>query len=73
MMEAGNNYNYQPQVTSTSAESNKTFAALKLIEKLYIDGDINETVFRNILRENTDKIDISCFKCYTKDINNKQS
>ncbi len=71
MMEAGNNYNYKSQVTK--ADRDKTFAALKLIEKLYIDGYINETVFRNILRENTDKIDISCFKCYTKDVINKQN
>ncbi len=35
-VEAGNNYNYKSQVTK--AECNKTFAVLKLIERLYKYG-----------------------------------
>lgn len=39
-------------------ESN-VFGALKLIEQLYLDGEIPGYVFRNILREHQDKINVS--------------
>lgn len=43
------------------------FGALKLIEQLYLDGYIPGVVFRNILKEHTQEIDISCFQCYAKE------
>ena len=47
-------------------ESN-VFGALKLIEQLYLDGEIPCYVFRNILREYQDKINVSDFVCYKKE------
>lgn len=52
-------------------ESN-VFAALKLIEQLYLDGEIPGCVFRNILREYQDKINVSDFVCYKKKENGKE-
>ena len=46
-------------------EYNKTFAALKLIEALFIDGKIKYHVFRNILDGYKDVVDLSEFNCYT--------
>lgn len=46
-------------------ESN-VFGALKLIEQLYLDGEIPGFIFRNILREHQDKINVSDFVCYKK-------
>lgn len=46
-------------------EYNKIFAALKLIEALFIDGKIKYHVFRNILDDYKDVVDLSGFKCYT--------
>lgn len=46
-------------------EYNLTYAALKLIENLFQQGKIKKHVFRNILNEYSDRIDISAFKCYT--------
>ncbi len=37
------------------------FAALKLIEQLYKDGQIQAHIFRNILKEYADQVDISKF------------
>ena len=37
------------------------FAALKLIEQLYKDGEIPAFVFRNILKEYADVLDLSRF------------
>ena len=37
------------------------FAALKLIEQLYKDGEIPATMFRNILKEYADIVDLSKF------------
>lgn len=42
------------------------FGALKLIEQLYLDGQIPDYVFRNILREYQDKINITDFVCHKK-------
>lgn len=42
------------------------FGALKLIEQLYLDGQISNYVFRNILREYQDKINITDFVCHKK-------
>ena len=41
----------------------KEYAALKLIEQLYIDGLIPGFMFRNILEDNKDKVDILDFNC----------
>lgn len=40
---------------------NHYFAALKLIEQLYKDGEIPAVMFRNILKEHTGVVDISKF------------
>ena len=37
------------------------FAALKLIEQLYKDGEIPAFMFRNILKEYADVVDLSRF------------
>ena len=37
------------------------FAALKLIEQLYRDGEIPASMFRNILKEYADVVDLSKF------------
>ena len=37
------------------------FAALKLIEQLYKDGEIPATMFRNIINEYADIVDLSKF------------
>ena len=39
------------------------FGALKLIEQLYLDGQIPGYIFRNILKEYGNDIEIACFKC----------
>ncbi len=44
-----------------SAEYSTIFAALKLIECLYQNGVIQRHIFRNILEEYSDRIDISRF------------
>ena len=46
--------------------------ALKLIEQLYLDGEIPGYVFRNILREYQDKINVSDFVCYKKNEEGKE-
>ena len=52
-------------------ESN-VFGALKLIEQLYLDGEIPGYVFRNILREHQDKINVSDFVCHKKKEDGKE-
>lgn len=52
-------------------ESN-VFGALKLIEQLYLDGEIPSYVFRNILREYQDKINVSDFVCHKKNEDGKE-
>ena len=52
-------------------ESN-VFGALKLIEQLYLDGEIPGYVFRNIFREYQDKINVSDFVCYKKNEEEKE-
>lgn len=43
-------------------ECNLIYAALKLIERLYIDGQIEKHVYENAVREQSSILDISCFK-----------
>ena len=44
-----------------TGEANTVFAALKLIEQLYIDGKISEMVYRSIILENAAGEDIQKF------------
>ena len=44
-------------------EYNKIYAALKLIENLYKQGLVKKHVFKNILNDYKDRVDISEFKC----------
>ena len=57
---------------NTDKESN-IFGALKLIEQLYLDGEIPGHVFRNILQEYKDDICVADFTCYKKDKQEKKS
>lgn len=45
-----------------TASSEEYFAALKLIELLYIEGHIPDFMFRNILNESENEVDITQFK-----------
>lgn len=49
----------------SSEEKNKIYAALKLIENLHKHGLLEEYIFKNILNDYKDCIDLSDFKCYT--------
>ena len=44
-------------------KENNIFGALKLIEQLYLDGEISGYVFRNILQEYKDNVCIADFTC----------
>lgn len=44
-------------------ENNKLYIAIKLIEILYKEGKITKTIFKNILNEYSDRIDITSFQC----------
>lgn len=50
----------------TEKQSN-VFGALKLIEQLYLDGQIPGYIFRNILKDYGDEIDVAGFRCYAKE------
>lgn len=43
------------------------FGAIKLIEQLYLDGQIPGYIFRNILKEHGNEIEVACFKSYMKE------
>lgn len=45
----------------SSDDPSRIFAALKLVEKLYKDGKIEKTVFKNVLEQYSDKVDITKF------------
>ena len=45
-------------------EYNATYAALKLIENLFKQGRVKKHIYKNILSDYADVIDISGFKCY---------
>lgn len=47
------------------------FGAIKLIEQLYLDGQIPGYIFRNILKEYGSDIEIACFKCYENETANE--
>ena len=44
------------------------FAALKLIEQLYKDGHIPAFMFRNILNEHADIVDLSKFTAIVEEV-----
>ena len=46
---------------STEYTPDHYFAALKLIEQLHKDGEISAEMFRNILRDYADIVDLSKF------------
>lgn len=48
-------------------KENNIFGALKLIEQIYLDGEIPGYVFRNILQEYKDDVCIADFTCYKKE------
>lgn len=45
-------------------EYNKIYAALKFIEYLYIQGKIKKHIYKNIINDYSNVIDVSSFKCY---------
>ena len=47
------------------------FGALKLIEQLYLDSQVPGYIFRNILKEYGNDIEIACFKCYENETANE--
>lgn len=52
----------QKQISKNEKET--IYAALKLIENLYKQGKIKQHIFKNVLNEYKDYIDISEFQCY---------
>lgn len=53
-------------------DSKHVFAALKLIEQLYHDGQISARMFQNILSDYADIVDLSQFVVY-EEMNGKES
>ena len=49
------------------------FAALKLIEQLYKDGHIPQYMFKNILYEHSDVVDITQFSLHREDKQKKHN
>ena len=47
-----------------SKEYRTTYAALKLIEYLFQKGQISDTVYRNILRDYGDEVDLSDWNAF---------
>lgn len=54
----------QKQISKNEKET--IYAAIKLIENLYKQGKIKKYIFKNILSEYNDYIDISEFQCYNQ-------
>lgn len=50
--------------SSSKNNADKLFAALKMIEALYVQGEIEQHVWVNILNEYRNTVDITGFKCY---------
>jgi hypothetical protein len=58
----------RPKMNMMKADKeNNIFGALKLIEQLYLDGEIPGHVFRNILQEYKNDVCIADFTCYKKE------
>lgn len=43
------------------------FGAIKLIEQLYLDGQIPDYIFRNIQKEYRNDMGADCFNCYASE------
>ena len=48
-------------------ETANTFGALKLIEQLYMDGEIPGHVFRNIIKQYGSSFPVTKFSCYKEE------
>lgn len=59
--------------TLMADKENNVFGALKLIEQLYLDGEIPGYVFRNILKDYRDQVNISDFTCYKAKTQEKEA
>lgn len=53
-------------MSNMAEQQSNVFGALKLIEQLYLDGQIPGYLFRNILKDYGDEIDAAGFRCYAK-------
>lgn len=52
------------EMSNMTEKQSNVFGALKLIEQLYLDGQIPGYIFRNILKDYGDEIDVAGFRCY---------
>ena len=59
-------------IIMTDKEDN-VFGALKLIEQLYLDGEIPGYIFRNILKDYCDQINMSNFIWYREEPKEKEA
>ncbi len=50
----------------TEQEKKEMYVVLKIFEGLVKEGVVEEAVFRGILQEYSDEIDVSGFSCYSK-------
>ena len=51
-------------MSNMTEQQSNVFGALKLIEQLYLDGQIPGYIFRNILKDYDGEIDAASFRCY---------
>ena len=49
-------------MSNMTEQQSNIFGALKLIEQLYLDGQIPGFLFRNILKDYDDEIDAASFR-----------
>jgi len=54
-------------MSNMAEKQSNVFGALKLIEQLYLDGQIPGYIFRNILKNYDDEIDATGFRCYANE------
>lgn len=50
-------------MSNMAEQQSNVFGALKLIEQLYLDGQIPGYIFRNILKDYDEEIDAAGFRC----------
>ena len=55
------------KLSNMTEQQSNVFGALKLIEQLYLDGQIPGYLFRNILKDYGDEIDVTGFRCYANE------
>ena len=56
------------EMSNMTEQQSNVFGALKLIEQLYLDGQIPGYIFRNILKDYGDEIDAAGFRCYANEV-----